>query len=83
MTEEGSAALDDSEEVDVIWEGSPLHEHMKQLGLKSPDGDVAVKRRLIDSPSRPPADLKPGSPRMLSYIRATYQTGPRILQFCD
>ena len=61
MAEEGAAALDDSEDVDVIWEGSPLHEHMKQLGLESPDGDVAAKGRLIDARSRPPpADLKPG-----------------------
>ena len=62
MAEEGAAALDDSEDVDVIWEGSPLHEHMKQLGLESPDGDVAAKGRLIDARSRPPppVDLKPG-----------------------
>ena len=68
MAEEGAAALDDSEDVDVIWEGSPLHEHMKQLGLESPDGDVAAKGRLIDSRSRPPALLKPGSLSMLSKI---------------
>lgn len=60
MAVEGAAALDDSEDVDVIWEGSPLHEHMKQLGLESPDGDVAAKRRLIDARSRPPQALKPG-----------------------
>ena len=68
MEEEVPAALDDSEDVDVIWEGSPLHEHMKQLGLESPDGDVAAKGRLIDSRSRPPAALKPGSLSMLSKI---------------
>ena len=61
MAEEVPAALDDSEDVDVIWEGSPLHEHMKQLGLESPDGDVAAKGRLIDSRSRPPAAVKPGN----------------------
>ena len=60
MAEEGAAALYDFGDVDVIWEGSPLHEHMKQLGLESPDGDVAAKGRLIDSRSRPPAAGKTG-----------------------
>ena len=58
---EGAAALDDGEDVDVIWEGSPLHEHMKQLGLESPDADVAAKGRLIDARARAPAAGKPGS----------------------
>ena len=74
MAEEGAAALDDSEDVDVIWEGSPLHEHMKQLGLESPDGDVAAKGRLIDARSRPPptVELKPGKAKavMRNYLRA-------------
>ena len=58
---EGAAASGDCEDVDVIWEGSPLHEHMKQLGLESPDADVAAKGRLLDSRTRTPAAVKSGS----------------------
>ncbi len=49
-----SALLDDEEDCDVIFEGSPLHEHLQRLGMSEeaesrnvgkPKSEVAKKKR--------------------------------------